>query len=80
MLNPSNPLALILMGVSGSGKTVAGERLSRELGWPFFDGDDFHPTENIDKMAQGPPLNDKNREPWLTTLNSFSFQNLKSGS
>ena len=79
MPNPSDPLALILMGVSGSGKTAVGEQLSRELGWPFFDGDDFHPPGNIDKMAKGIPLNDKDREPWLATLNNLIHQNLKSG-
>lgn len=79
MMNPSDPLALILMGVSGSGKTAVGKLLSRELGWPFFDGDDFHPPENIDKMAKDIPLDDKDREPWLETLNNLIHQNLNSG-
>jgi len=56
------------MGVSGSGKTTLGETLARKLGWDFFDADDFHPPENIAKMAAGIPLNDSDRAPWLAAL------------
>jgi len=59
---------IILMGVSGSGKTTVGQRLAAELGWPFYDGDDFHPPANVDKMRQGLPLTDDDRAPWLTAL------------
>ncbi len=46
----------IIMGVSGSGKTSVGEALAKELGWDFYDADDFHPPENVAKMANGIPL------------------------
>jgi gluconokinase len=71
--------ALILMGVSGCGKTSVGVRLSEVLGWPFFDGDDFHPEENILKMSRRIPLNDDDRTPWLASLNHLIAQNIKAG-
>lgn len=58
----------IVMGVSGCGKSTIGERLGKELSLPFYDADDFHPTENITKMASGKPLNDADRAPWLQLL------------
>ena len=58
----------VLMGVCGSGKTVVGEALAADLGWPFFDGDDFHPPANVAKMAAGTPLVDADRWPWLDRL------------
>ncbi len=58
----------ILMGAMGCGKTTIGERLSETLGWPFYDGDDFHPAENRGKMRAGAPLTDEDRRPWLETL------------
>lgn len=57
------------MGVAGSGKTTVGRSLADDLGWPFFDGDDFHPQANIDKMRCGIPLTDADRVPWLDALN-----------
>lgn len=59
---------LVLMGVSGSGKTTTGRRLSRFLGWTFRDGDELHPPENIEKMANGIPLDDEDRAPWLAAI------------
>lgn len=56
------------MGVSGSGKTTIGKELASELGWAFYDADDFHPAENVAKMSLGIPLDDSDREPWLKTL------------
>jgi gluconokinase len=56
------------MGVCGSGKTTVGRELARQLDWPFFDADDFHPPENVAKMAQGGALTDEDREPWLDRL------------
>ncbi len=56
------------MGVAGSGKTTIGRLLSNQLGWPFYDGDDFHPVANREKMAKGEPLTDKDRAPWLAAL------------
>ena len=54
---------LIVMGVSGSGKTSVGESLASKLGWDFYDADDFHPPENIAKMSSGIPLNNSDRAP-----------------
>lgn len=59
---------VILMGVSGSGKTTIGQRLAAELNWPFYDGDDFHPQQNIDKMHSGHALSDDDRAEWLLRL------------
>ena len=69
-------VAIILMGVSGCGKSSVGNALSETLGWPFFDGDDFHPQANIDKMASGIPLNDTDRQPWLESLHQLIQENL----
>ena len=59
---------LVVMGVSGCGKSTVGALLGRRLGKPFFDGDDFHPAANKEKMGAGVPLTDADREPWLGTL------------
>ncbi|MGH7960848.1 MAG: gluconokinase [Candidatus Binatia bacterium] len=61
-------MVIILMGVTGSGKTTVGRLLSQELGWKFYDADDFHPPANIGKMKQGIPLGDDDRIPWLEKL------------
>ncbi len=61
-------LFLIVMGVSGCGKSTIGKNLADEMGWPFYDGDDFHPPENVAKMSQGIPLNDDDRAGWLAAL------------
>jgi gluconokinase len=58
----------IVMGVSGSGKTSVGKALAARLGWDFYDADDFHPQANIIKMANGIPLDDSDRSPWLASL------------
>lgn len=63
-------MIVVLMGVCGSGKTAVGEALAADLGWPFFDGDDFHPPVNVAKMASGTPLVDADRWPWLDRLAS----------
>jgi gluconokinase len=59
---------IIVMGVSGCGKTTIGARLAERLGWPFYDGDDFHPARNVEKMASGQPLDDHDRAGWLARL------------
>lgn len=63
-----NHLLIVLMGVSGSGKTTVGELLSTQTGLPFYDGDDFHPAANVAKMAAGQPLTDEDRAGWLADL------------
>lgn len=68
---------IIVMGVAGSGKTSVGEALAKHLGWAFYDADNFHPPENVGKMASGIPLDDSDRVPWLTTLNSLIVSSLK---
>jgi gluconokinase len=60
--------AFILMGVAGSGKTTVGKQVSSHLGLPFFEGDEFHPAENIAKMSSGVPLTDADRGPWTDAL------------
>ena len=59
---------IIVMGVAGSGKSTVGKLLAERLGWPFYDGDDFHPPENIEKIRRGEALNDSDREPWLKAI------------
>ncbi len=61
---------VIVMGVSGSGKSTVGLALARQLGLPFLDADDFHPPANVDKMSRAIPLSDEDRWPWLAALSS----------
>ena len=70
---------LIIMGVSGSGKSTVGKLLSDRTSWQFFDADDFHSSENIDKMSQGVPLTDSDRIPWLYELQALITKTLKAG-
>ena len=72
-------MTILLMGVSGSGKTTIGKILSDRLSLPFFDADDFHPPENIDKMKSGIPLTDADRVPWLLLLSDHLQQLEKQG-
>ena len=65
---------IVVMGVSGSGKTTLGNVLSEQLHFPFIEGDDYHPTANIQKMTQGIALNDEDRKPWLEALNKVLKQ------
>lgn len=62
------PRVIVLMGVSGCGKSTTGKRLAGALGWPFRDADTFHPQSNIAKMASGIPLDDHDRAPWLAAI------------
>ena len=66
----------IVMGVSGSGKTSVGKSLAEHLGWDFYDADDFHPPANIEKMADGIPLDDSDRAPWLASLHDLISSSL----
>lgn len=67
----SAPTALIVMGVSGSGKSTIGHLLAERLGWPFRDGDAFHPPANVEKMRAGAPLTDADRWPWLDAIAAY---------
>ena len=64
-------MVIVLMGVSGSGKTTIGNMLSERTGIPFFDGDNFHPDINIRKMTEGIPLTDRNRMSWIEEIANF---------
>lgn len=59
---------IVIMGVSGSGKSTVGDLLAQRLGVPYVDADDLHPQANVDKMAAGHPLNDEDRWPWLANV------------
>jgi gluconokinase len=59
---------VVIMGVTGSGKTTVGTVLAQQLGWEFADADDFHPPGNVAKMKAGIPLDDADRAPWLASL------------
>jgi gluconokinase len=63
-----NPCALIVMGVSGSGKSTIADGLAERLRWTFEDGDRFHPASNVAKMSAGHPLTDEDRWPWLQAI------------
>ena len=67
-------MVYIVMGVAGSGKTTIGKALAERLHIPFFDGDDFHPRANVEKMSAGNPLTDEDRWPWLDALATASAQ------
>ena len=68
MNHAKNGTALVVMGVSGSGKTTVAELLAKKLGWPFMEGDRLHPPANVEKMRQGIPLTDADRAPWLDRI------------
>lgn len=68
MTTTDHPPLVVVMGVSGSGKTTVGAALAQRLRVPFADADDFHPPENVTKMSAGVPLTDEDREPWLRTI------------
>ena len=61
-------MIVIVMGVVGAGKTTIGKLLAAQLGWEFADADDFHPPANVEKIRNGIPLDDRDREPWLDRL------------
>jgi gluconokinase len=61
-------MVVVVMGVSGSGKSTVGRGLADAMHWPFLDADDFHPAANVAKMRAGTPLTDKDRWPWLDRL------------
>jgi gluconokinase len=70
---------IIIFGVSGAGKTVIGQLLAQELGWKFYDADDFHSAANLEKMHRGIPLTDEDRQPWLKSLRDLIKRCLAAG-
>ena len=70
----AEPLHVVVMGVSGNGKSTVGAELHRRLGWELAEGDDFHPRANIEKMASGRPLVDEDRWPWLRALADWTAE------
>ena len=70
---------IILMGVAGAGKATVGESLAQELGWVFYDGSDFHPQANLDKIKAGIALTDADRRPWLEALHELIGDHLQGG-
>ena len=68
---PGQQPVLVIMGVSGSGKSTVAALLAAQLGWDLQEGDDLHPTANVSKMAAGIPLTDEDRMPWLDTVASW---------
>ncbi|MGN2247254.1 gluconokinase [Frateuria sp. GZRR35] len=75
----SDPVMLVVMGVSGSGKSTIARRLAEALGYAFLDGDDLHPSANIAKMSTGVPLEDADRAPWLDAIAAWMQQELAAG-
>ena len=74
-----DPEFVMLMGVSGSGKTTVGLKLAEALGWSFRDADDFHPPQNVAKMSAGTPLTDHDRAPWLAAIRAHIEASLARG-
>lgn len=75
----SDQLHVVVMGVSGSGKTTIAELLAERLKWPFADADVFHPQSNIDKMESGTPLTDEDRWPWLRAMRDWLSEQAAAG-
>jgi carbohydrate kinase (thermoresistant glucokinase family) len=73
------PTILVLMGVSGSGKSTIGRPLAQRLGWDFEEGDDLHPKANIAKMSRGQALDDADRAPWLAAVRGWIDGEVQAG-
>lgn len=72
-------MVIVVMGVAASGKTTVGHLLAEELGWTFYDADDFHSDSNVEKMSRGVPLDDEDRRPWLESLRELIRECLSLG-
>jgi gluconokinase len=72
-------MIVLVAGVSGSGKTTVGTLLAARLGWPFADGDSFHPAANVAKMRAGHPLTDADRLPWLAAIGAWMDERIAAG-
>jgi gluconokinase len=78
--DPAHPAGpIVVMGVSGSGKSSVGAALAGRLGVPFEDGDDLHPPANVDKMTRGEPLDDRDRWPWLERVGEWLAEHAGGG-
>ncbi|MGD9957906.1 gluconokinase [Nocardioides sp.] len=75
----THPPALVVMGVSGSGKSTVGAAIAQRLRVPFADADDFHPSANIAKMSAGQPLDDDDRHPWLDAIGAWLAEHADGG-
>jgi gluconokinase len=76
---PMKPAVLVVMGVSGTGKSTVGQALARDLGYPFAEGDDFHSAANVAKMHAGHPLTDEDRTPWLRSISDWIGEREQAG-
>jgi gluconokinase len=79
MVDLPSPVVLVVMGVSGSGKSTIAELLAERLGWEFEEGDSLHPAANVEKMAAGIPLTDEDRWPWLSRIADWIDNRLDAG-
>jgi gluconokinase len=79
MERPDRTLTVVVMGVSGTGKTTIGKALALQEGWAFAEGDQFHPAANVSKMRQGIPLDDDDRWPWLGAIADWIGENEAAG-
>jgi gluconokinase len=77
--SPAVPAVLLVMGVSGSGKSTVGGLLASRLRWEFEDADWFHPASNVEKMHTGVPLTDEDRRPWLDAITGWIYETHRSG-
>jgi gluconokinase len=77
--DPAGTTSIVVMGVSGSGKSTVAAGLVEQLGWEFAEGDDFHPKVNVEKMRSGQPLDDDDRWPWLRTLADWIGEHEQAG-
>jgi gluconokinase len=75
----TKPTIILVMGVSGSGKTTIGGMLAGRLGWEYAEADDFHPESNLEKMRSGQPLTDEDRWPWLQRIADWIDEHLATG-
>jgi gluconokinase len=78
-LNHAGAIFVIFTGVTGAGKTTVGKLMARDLGWRFYEGDNFHPAANVEKMRRGEPLTDRDRRPWLDAMRAVIQAALEDG-
>jgi gluconokinase len=75
----ARPRHIVVMGISGSGKTTIATHLTEQLGWTFAEADEFHPAANIEKMTAGTPLTDEDRWPWLESMREWMTGEARAG-